>query len=808
VHRFEGTVNQVLGDGIMALFGAPIAHEDHALRACYAALAMQAAMRAYTDDVRRTRGLELHMRVGLNSGEAVVRAIGNDLHMDYSAVGETTHLAARMEQLATPGSIRLSAATLRLVEGLVQGTALGPVPVKGLVEPVEVCELVGASHLSRRLQAAAARGLTPFVGRQRELEVLHQALAQAQAGHGQVVALVGDAGVGKSRLVYEVLHSHRTQGSRVLESASVSYGKATPYFPVIDLLKRYCHVDDGDDARTIRAKVTGQVLTLDDALQEAIPALLALLEALPADSPFQQLDPPQRRQRTLEALRRVLLRESRAQPLLLVFEDLHWIDTETQALLDRLVEGLPTARLLLLVNYRPEYQHGWGSKTYYAQLRLDPLPPASTEAFLAALLGDDHSLAPLTPLLIARTEGNPFFLEESVRTLVETEVLVGTPGAYRLVQSLQGMPVPATVQAVLAARIDRLPPEDKRLLQTAAVMGTDVPLPLLQAIADVPEAALHRGLAHLQAAEFLYETRLFPEPEYTFTHALTHEVAYGSLLLERRRVLHARLVEAFEALTPERGAEQLERLAHHAVRGEVWDKTVTYCQQAGVRAHDRAAFREAVTSFEQALQALAHLPEHSDTRRLAIELRLALDPPLRALGEQRRRLALLGEAEALARALDDRVRLGRVLASMALVLRAMGDLDGAIAAGQQALNLAAALGDSALQVRASLNLAQAYYASGDFGRAAELVRQNMEAADRESGTSGTNWRIESRAWLAQISSALSGHSPRAGATGRRPSASLCWKAEGLNRSLSTAASATYTSPKGTWSTPSGCWSRV
>jgi class 3 adenylate cyclase len=508
VHRLEGTVNQVLGDGIMALFGAPIAHEDHALRACYAALAMQAAMRAYTADVRRTRGLELRMRVGLNSGAVVVRTIGNDLHMDYSAVGETTHLAARMEQFAAPGSIRLTAAALRLVEGLVQVTALGPVPVKGLEEPVEVFELVGASQLRRRLQAAAARGLTPFVGRQQELEALHQALARAQTGHGQLVALVGEAGVGKSRLVYEGVHSHRTQDWRVLESASVSYGKATPYFPVIDLLKRYCHVDDGDDARTIRAKVTGQVLTLDETLQDTLPALLALLDAVPADSPLLHLDSAQRRQRTLEALKRMLLRESQGQPLLLVFEDLHWIDSETQAVLDSLVESLPPAHLLLLVNYRPEYQHGWGSKTYYTQLRLDPLPPASAEAFLAALLGDDPSLAPLTPLLSARTEGNPFFLEESVRTLVETGVLAGTSGAYRLAKPLQGMPVPATVQAVLAARIDRLPAEDKRLLQTAAVLGTDVPFALLRAIADVPEATLHRGLAHLQAAEF--GTRLWP----------------------------------------------------------------------------------------------------------------------------------------------------------------------------------------------------------------------------------------------------------------------------------------------------------
>ena len=624
VHRYEGTVNQVLGDGIMALFGAPLAHEDHAVRACYAALAMQDALRRYADEVRRTHGLTVQMRVGLNSGEVVVRAIGNDLHMDYSAVGLTTVLAARLEQLATPGSILLTAATLRLVEGLVQVNPLGPVPVKGVDEPVEVFELVGASAIRRRLQAAVARGLSRFVGRQTELAALHQALERAGAGHGQVVALLGEAGVGKSRLVYEVVHSHRTQGWLVLESASVSYGKATPYFPVLDLLKRYCQVEDRDDTRTIRARVTGQVLTLDAALQETIPALLALLDALPEDSPFRTLDPPQRRRRTLDGLKRVLLRESQVQPLLLVFEDLHWIDTETQALLDGLVESLPTARLLLLVNYRPEYQHGWGSKTYYTQLRLDPLPPASAQELLHALLGDDPSLEPLKQLLIARTEGNPFFLEESVRTLVETGVLVGTPGAYRLAQAVPSIQVPATVQAVLAARIDRLPPEEKRLLQTAAVIGMEVPLALLQAIAELPEEALHRGLAHLQAAEFLYETRLFPERDYTFKHALTHEVAYRSLLQERRRALHTRIVEALETLAGDRLADQVERLADHAVRGEVWDKALLYCRQAGAKAMERSASREAVGCYEQALAALEHLPEQRELREQAIDLRFDL----------------------------------------------------------------------------------------------------------------------------------------------------------------------------------------
>jgi class 3 adenylate cyclase/tetratricopeptide (TPR) repeat protein len=726
VHQYEGTVNQVMGDGIMALFGAPIAHEDHAVRACYAALRLQAAVKQYAAEVQRRHGVPLHIRVGLNAGEVVVRSIGSDLHMDYTAVGQTTHLAARMEQMAMPGAILITPAVLRLVEGFVQVKALGAMPVRGLRDPVEVYEVTGAGVVRSRLQAAAARGLTRFVGRQPELETLQQALAQAQAGHGQVVALVGEAGVGKSRLLYEFGRSHHTQGWLVLENASVSYGKATPYFPVVDLLKRYCHVEERDDPRTIRAKVTGQILTLDEALQGTIPALLALLDALPADSPFLTLDPPQRRQRTLDGLKRLLVRESQVQPLLLVCEDLHWIDTETQALLDSLVESLPAAQLLLLVNYRLEYQHGWGSKTYYRQLRLDPLPPASADAFLQALLGDDPSLRPLKLLLIERTGGNPFFLEESVRTLVETGMLVGAPGLYRLAQPLASLQMPATVQAVLAARIDRLPPEEKYVLQTAAVIGTEVPLALLQAIADLPEADLHRGLAHLQAAEFLYETRLFPEREFTFKHALTHEVAYSGLLQERRRALHARIVEALEAFSPERLTEQVDRLAHHALRGEVWDKALAYSRQAGEKAMARSAYREAVGSFQQALSSLDHFPEQRDTRELAIDLRLDLRSALRPLGGNLGRiLVALREAEALATALDDPRRLGHVSAFLSVHFHNMGAYDQAIAAAQRAFALATTAGDAVLHALGNYYLGLAYQAKGDYRRAIDCFGQAM-----------------------------------------------------------------------------------
>jgi class 3 adenylate cyclase/predicted ATPase len=628
VHRYEGTVSNLMGDGIMALFGAPLSHEDHAVRACYAALRMQESVNRYTDRVRRTEGVPIQIRVGLNSGEVVVGAIGNDLKMDYTAIGQTVHLASRMEQMATPGSIMITHGTLQLAEGYVQAKSLGPVHVKGMIDSVEAHEVTGAGPIRSRLQAAAARGLTRFVGRTAEFDTLCQALDKARTGHGQIVALVGEPGVGKSRLFWEFTHSRRTVDWLIVQSGSVSYGKATAYLPVTDLLKAYFAIEDRDDVRKIREKVTGKLLTLDKSLEPTLPAFHTLLDVSVEDERWQSLDPPQRRQRTIDAVKRLLLRESQVQPLVLVFEDLHWIDSETQAVLDSLVESLPTARMLLLVNYRPEYQHSWGSKTYYSQLRIDPLPPESAGELLQALLGDDTSLLPLKPLLIERTEGNPFFLEESVRTLIETNFLTGERGNYRSAKPIERTQVPATVQAVLAARIDRLPPEEKRLLQSAAVVGKDVPFILLQAIADQTEQELRHGLTRLQSAEFLYETSLFPEIEYTFKHALTHEVAYGSVLQERRRVLHGQIVEAIERLYPDRLVEQVERIAHHALRAELWEKAVEYLHQSGKKASSRSAIPEAIAYFEQALDALMRLPEAHRTIEIAINIRIDLGPAL------------------------------------------------------------------------------------------------------------------------------------------------------------------------------------
>jgi class 3 adenylate cyclase/tetratricopeptide (TPR) repeat protein len=730
VHRYEGTVNQVMGDGIMALFGAPLAHEDHAVRACYAALRMQESVKKYAEQVRRSHAAVVKIRVGLNSGEVVVRAIGSDLHMDYTAVGQTTHLAARMEQIADPGAIVITPATLALAEGYVEVKSLGPVPVKGLADAVEVYEVTGAGPARTRLQAAAGRGLTRFVGRDAELEQLRRAQQLAGDSHGQVAAIVGEAGVGKSRLVYELTHSHRLHGWLVLESASVSYGKATSYLPVIDLLKGYFKIQDRDDLREIREKMTGKLLTLDEALKPTLPALLALLDVPVDDAAWRTLDPGQRRQITLDGVKRLLLREAREQPLLLIFEDLHWIDSETQALLDGLVESLASARVLLLVNYRPEYQHAWGSKTSYSQMRLDALPAESAGELLDALLGDDPGLAPLKQLLVKR--GNPFFLEETVRTLVETKMLTGERGRYRLTQPVQAIQVPPTVQVMLAARIDRLAPEDKRLLQTAAVVGKDVPFALLQAIADLSDEALRLGLDHLQAAEFLYETGLYPDLEYSFTHALTHEVTYGGMLQERRRELHARIVDAIETLHPDRLGEQIERLAHHAFRGELREKAVHYLRQAGLKAATRSALQDALASFEQALGVLEAVPESQSTLEQAFEIRLELRPVLIQLGEVRQVLERLREAETLAERLNDDRRRGRVCAFMANVQSLLGEDDEAVASGTRALEIARGLGDLELRILTTSFLEQVYNFRGEYERAVELATDNLAAvsADR------------------------------------------------------------------------------
>jgi class 3 adenylate cyclase/tetratricopeptide (TPR) repeat protein len=733
VHRYEGTVNKVLGDGIMALFGAPIAHEDHAVRACYAALAMQNALREISEKTRRDFGVEVQVRTGLHSGEVVVRTIGNDLTMDYDAIGQTTHLASRMEQLALPGSIRMTADTLRLAEGFVEVRPLGPIPVKGLVQPIEVFELIGAAAVRSRLQASAVAGFTRFVGREREMDALNGAQERAGTGLGQVVAVVGEPGVGKSRLYYEFIHSHRTRDWLVLESGSVSHGKATAYLPLIDLLKNYFQIENADDARRIRERVTGKLLTLDDTLRPTLPAFLALLDVPVNDSVWLDSDPAQRRRRTLDACRALLLREAQVQPTIVVFEDLHWTDSESLAFIDSLIESLPKAPILLLLNFRPEFQDRWSAKSYYSRVRIDPLQAKGSEELLQDKLGADVSLRALKQLLIERTEGNPFFLEESARTLIESGALDGRRGNYRLVAPITTIALPVTVQSVLAARIDRLGPEDKRLLQSASVIGKDFAFGLLGEIADADVDTVQRGLANLQAAEFIYETRLFPDREYTFKHALTHDVTYGGLLAERRQLLHAKIVEAIERLQADRLTEHVDRLAYHARRGAVWEKAHTFGVQAGRRAAAQSANRAALEAFQGALAALEYLPEMPQTIAENIDLRFELRDAHFVLGEMASILPHLEKAQALAERIGDRERMALAALYESGFHWIQGEHRVAVELGLRGLAAAEELDSWELRGLAHYRIGTALLFLGDHIAAADHLRKSVATLDHEAG---------------------------------------------------------------------------
>jgi tetratricopeptide (TPR) repeat protein len=621
VHRYEGYVAQSTGDGIFALFGAPVAHEDHPQRALHAARRMQEDLKRYADKLREQGQPPLSVRVGVNSGEVVVRSIQTgDAHTEYTPIGHSISLASRLQTLAAPGSVVIGQSVQKFVEGYFQLKALGASKIRGVSEPVEVYEVMGLGPLRTRLQRSAGRGLTKFVGREREMGALKHAAEQAKSGHGQIVAAMAEPGVGKSRLFFEFKATSQS-GWMVLETASVSHGKASAYLPVIDLLRNYFDITVADDERKRRERVAGKITILDRSLEDTFPYLFSLLGIVEGDDPLAQMDGQIKKRRTLEAIKRIALRESLNQSLMVIFEDLHWIDEQTQELLNLLADSIGTAKFLLLVNYRPEYSHKWNSKTYYTQLRLDPLGKESAEEMLSALLGDGKDLIPLKRLIIERTEGTPFFMEEIVQALFEDGVL-RRDGAVKLAKSMNTVKIPATVQAILASRIDRLPSDEKELLQTLAVIGREFALSLVRRVVDGrKDDDLERMLANLQMAEFIYEQPATRDIEYIFKHGLTQEVAYNSLLIERRKQLHERAGVALESMFSAQLEDHLDRLAHHYGRSGNLDKAIEYLKLAGERAYRRSELNEAAGHQRLALELIT-------SRAAADAIRLRTEPGL------------------------------------------------------------------------------------------------------------------------------------------------------------------------------------
>jgi DNA-binding winged helix-turn-helix (wHTH) protein/tetratricopeptide (TPR) repeat protein len=742
LQEYEGTLIHQASDGFTAVFGAPVAQEDHARRAVLAALTLRLRLGDLPPLYDQTSVGVAAVWMGLHSGWVVGGSLGHDAQRLYTVVGDPTDLVMRLRHPAVPGTILLSAPTYHLVHEEVEVEACGTLAMGEGLAPMPLYAVRGIIGRSADVHEHLPQAQSPFVGREWELALLHERLAAAVAGQGQVVSLVGEPGMGKTRLLNEF--RRRLPAGQVLYYAGqcLSYGQAIPYHPLRDILRQVWAVGAEGDAQASAIAVRRRLQDMGVVAAADAALVLQVLNLPVAPESLTSLHPQARKSRAFALLRQVILHEAQRQPLVLAVENLHWSDATSEEWLASLVERLTGAALLLLVTYRPGYQPPWAAHSAATQLALPPLGPQDGWVVAQTILRRAPPPQASIQEIVAKAGGNPFFLEELAWHAIE-------PGRPQT-----PVAVPETVHAVLSARIDRLPVEAKHLVQTAAVLGNSVPVPLLLTIADMPEEALQRALAHLQAVGWLYETREVPELTYTFRHVLTHEVAYGSLLQERRRILHARLVEALETLNADRLGEQVERLADHAFRGELWNKALDYYWQAGTKAFSHSAHREAVACFEQALKALEHLPEDCDRLEQAIALRVDLRHALVRLGvwqAQQRVLDVLGDAERLARALGARRQLAQISGYIANHLQWIGNYGRALTAGQQALALAVALGDEALRGLANAELGPIYYYLGDYSQAQEVLRQSVAAlADERSQARlghATLLSVHPHAWL-------------------------------------------------------------
>ena len=712
VESFGGRLEEMSPTGVVAAFGAD-SFDDAPRRAAHAALTIHRDGQR----VRESGAAAATATIGVHVASVLIGRVGTRIEINAHDKRAHWPMLEALIRGREPAATFASSAAEPFLERRFDLTLVE----RDTEDSKRVYRLTGHERHGLGLWGTTTR----FVGRHDELAALQTRLEMAASGQGQVMAILGEAGVGKSRLVFEFARSQHVGGCVVLETGSVSYGKGSSYLPVVGLLRRYFGIEDRDTHDAIRDHVARKLTALDPALGTVAPALLALLDTPTADAEWQRLEPSQRRRRIFDAVKRLLRRESERQSILVIFEDLHWLDSETQALLDSIVGSLPTMAALLVVTYRPEYQHTWASQSCYTQLRIDPLPADHTDELLIDLLGGDPTLGALRRLIADKTARNPLFIEESVRTLVETGVLRGKRGAYALAHSVDAIEVPATVQALLAARIDRLRFDDKRLLEIAAVIGKDIPLGLLAAIANETEDDVRDRLERLQNAAFLYEARVSADAGYTFKHALTHEVAYGSVPPERRRALHARIVAALETKHRDRLGEPIERLAHHALRGELWERAVHYLRQAGLKAAARSAYSDARAWLEQALSVLETLPASPSTLERGVDIRLELRPVLIGVREIRTSLERMREAEALAERLDDDRRRGQVYVGMTNAHAHLGELDEALVTGARALEIAGLLGDSTLRILATTYLEQVHYFRGEYERVIALATDNL-----------------------------------------------------------------------------------
>jgi class 3 adenylate cyclase/tetratricopeptide (TPR) repeat protein len=732
VHRYEGIVNQYLGDGLMALFGAPIALEDHPLRAVQAALAIQETIRGYSAQFQREHGVELRLRIGINTGSVVVGRIGDDLRMDYTAVGNTTHIAARMQSHAEPGAILMAEATHRFVEGYVLCESLGRVEVRGQREPVTVYRVTDRRRWRNRLEMSAARGLTQLAGRRRELALLHDCLHRVEAGHGQVVGVVGEPGVGKSRILYELHASTGAERVEWLEGQCVAYGRTVPYGPILDMLRTRFHIEEGDNPLQIGEKLRKTVQRLDPSLAPLLPFLEALFALPGADEALRHLDRQHRRQQTLEAIRAVIAAASRHRPQVLICENLHWIDQSSEDLLAFLAGSLGGLPVLILTTHRTGYTVRWADKPHYTQISLDGLARSEIEDMLAALLGSHEFPAEFLQFIGDKADGNPLFIEELTQALLERSLLVRENGHLRLINEV-ALEWPATIQDIIRARVDRLEDSVKDTLRIAAVIGREFEFRLLTRVSSRP-AEIAGHLEALKRLDVIHESRFFPQLEYRFKHAVIQDVIYKSLLAPRRQALHGLVAQSIEELAADKVEEQAVVLAHHYSRSDHQDHAIKYALLAGDRAARVYANAEAASYYDQALaltRALSASPERQRAEIDACIKRAQVSTTREALEQDRDNLE---QARALAQALEDEPRLARVLYWLGRLAYVRGAFQMATGFAEQSLAIADRLGDEDLAAPPVNLMGRSYYLMGEHARASELLARSVEQMRRLGNT--------------------------------------------------------------------------
>ncbi|RJP26781.1 MAG: TIR domain-containing protein [Actinobacteria bacterium] len=729
IHRYEGTIAQFLGDGLMALFGAPLAHEDAPHRALYAALAIQRRLAEYGEKLK-PRGMELSIRIGINTGLVIVGRIGDDLTMEYTALGDTVNLASRMESSAEPGMVQVAESTYRLTDGYFDFSDLGEIEIKGKADPVHAYQVLVALPTRGRVTASLSRDLSPFVGRGKELDQLNDRYQQAKAGSGQVVGIVGEPGVGKSRLLLQFRVLLPEDECTYLEGGCIHYGEAIAYLPILGILRSYFDIHEGEEEAVSKQKMEGRLASLGGQLPHILPPLQELLSLEVDDQAYLSLEPAQRRERVFEAARYPLTAESLQSPLVLAIEDLHWIDKTTEEFLSYFIEGMPTSSILLLLLYRPDYTPAWASKTFYSQIRVDYLPQESSIDLIKAILFEGEVSPEISDLIMEKTAGNPLFIEELTRGLLESGSIVRDNEHYVLSTTPAGIQIPDTIQGIIASRLDRLAEELKETMQVASVIGREFSLRLLEEVTGISKP-LKSYLMQLQSMEFIYEKSLFPEPEYIFKHALTQEVAYGSLLLKRRKEMHGRIGQAIERLYPGTLEDFYETLAYHHSRSEDTEKAIHYLKLAGDKAAKDYSNWEAVNFYKEAISFLDTQPETGERKGEKLEIYLSAWSPMTFLNYPEGSLGILQQAERIAEDLKDERYLVRVYRRLGLYHTLRGNNLMGLEYSEKSFDMAERIGEIDTMARSANDVCTARNLVGDCLKVADTTRKALQLLEEQ-----------------------------------------------------------------------------